>query len=103
MRFHGSGGLTNYRKQAGGDKSRQALLKGGWGDEEADTGPLNPNYDPELYESYSTSTRKSLARLNEDRIDFELIEVRRRPVNGFSVIIRCAHLLCAYSNSFHLL
>ena len=43
---------------ARGDARRAGLLKAGWGDEEAGAGPLNPHYDPDLYQSYSLSTRR---------------------------------------------
>lgn len=33
-------------------RSNQALLASGWGDEEADSGPLNPNYDSQRYTDY---------------------------------------------------
>lgn len=33
-------------------RENQALLASGWGDEEGGVGPLNPHYDPELYQEY---------------------------------------------------
>ena len=46
----------------------------GWGDEEAGGGVSNPHYNPELYASYSANVRKNLAHLDENRIDYELLE-----------------------------
>lgn len=37
-------------------------------------GPLNPHFDAETYQEYSQSTRRNLARLDENRIDFDLLE-----------------------------
>ena len=51
-----------------------ACSQGGWGDDEADAGPLNKHYDAELYQSYSSATRRNLARVDEWRIDFDLLE-----------------------------
>ena len=36
--------------------------------------PLNPHFNPENLADYSISTRRNLARLDEDRIDFDLLE-----------------------------
>lgn len=55
-------------------RSRQGLLQSGWGDDEADIGPLNPNYDPEFYSRYSDATRRNLSRLDEDVLDLDLVE-----------------------------
>ena len=35
---------------------------------------MNPHFDNEELAEYSTSTRRNLARLDEDRIDFDLLE-----------------------------
>jgi len=56
---------------AGNDKSK--LVRAGWGDD-ADDAPLNPDYDPELYAGLSASARRNLARVDEHRIDFDLLE-----------------------------
>ena len=45
----------------------------GWGDEEGQE-TLNPYYDPDLYSEYSPAVCRNLRRVNEDRIDMELIE-----------------------------
>ncbi len=37
-------------------------------------GPLNPHYDADLYQDYSQSVRRNLARVDENRIDFDLLE-----------------------------
>ena len=49
-------------------------MQAGWGDEGADVGPLNPHFDAEIYQEYSQSTRRNLARVDENRIDFDLLE-----------------------------
>lgn len=46
----------------------------GWGDDDADTGPLNRRYDADAYAAYSATTRQNLARLAEAAIDYELLE-----------------------------
>ena len=46
----------------------------GWGDDEADSGPLNRRYDPELYRGYGEGTRRNLARVAEAAVDLELVE-----------------------------
>ncbi len=46
----------------------------GWGDDEADTQPLNPHYNPTQYQCYSKTTRHSLAIVDETRIDYDLLE-----------------------------
>lgn len=52
----------------------QSIIRSGWGDDSEDGPPLNPRYKEELYEGYSSSVHRNLARLDEDRIDFDLIE-----------------------------
>ncbi len=49
-------------------------MQAGWGDEGADVGPLNPHYDANAYQDYSQSARRNLARVDENRIDFDLLE-----------------------------
>ena len=46
----------------------------GWGDEGADVGPLNPHFDTEACQDYSLAARRNLARVDENRIDFDLLE-----------------------------
>ena len=48
-------------------------MQAGWGDDVKDAAAPNPFYDPELYQAYSSSTRKNLARVDENRIDFDLL------------------------------
>ena len=50
------------------------ICQAGWGDDEAGAGASNPHYNPELYASYSANVRKNLAHLDENRIDYELLE-----------------------------
>ncbi|CAI5497941.1 unnamed protein product [Closterium sp. Naga37s-1] len=59
----------------GGSKTKQKLLKAGWGDDaslQAET--VNPDYDASRYSDYSDSTRKNLRRVDEGTIDYELLE-----------------------------
>jgi ATP-dependent RNA helicase DHX29 len=49
-------------------------LQAGWGDDEGEAGALNPHYDADWYTSYSSATRKNLARLDENRIDYDLLD-----------------------------
>ena len=49
-------------------------MQAGWGDEGADAGALNPHFDAEAYQEYSQATRRNLARLDENRIDLDLLE-----------------------------
>ncbi len=49
-------------------------MQSGWGDADADAAPLNRYYDPELYADYCARTRRNLARVDETRIDFDLLE-----------------------------
>jgi hypothetical protein len=55
-------------------KLRPAGAQAGWGDDHADAAALNPHYDPELYGGYSAAARRNLARLDENRIDYDLLE-----------------------------
>ena len=50
------------------------MVQAGWGDEGADVGPLNPHFDADAYQDYSQSARRNLARVDENRIDFDLLE-----------------------------
>ncbi len=49
-------------------------MQAGWGDDAADAGALNPHYDPDMYADFSVATRRNLARLDENRIDYDLLE-----------------------------
>ncbi|BDA49474.1 Putative ATP-dependent RNA helicase DHX57 at C-terminar half [Coccomyxa sp. Obi] len=55
-------------------QGQQSLVKAGWGDDTADVGALNPHYDPDIYADFSVATRRNLARLDENRIDYDLLE-----------------------------
>ncbi|CAK0787622.1 hypothetical protein CVIRNUC_010844 [Coccomyxa viridis] len=55
-------------------QGNKAVVKAGWGDEGADAGALNPHFDAEAYQEYSQATRRNLARLDENRIDLDLLE-----------------------------
>lgn len=51
-------------------------MQAGWGDDARDPleAPLNPHFSQEALSQYSNSTQRNIARLDEDRIDFDLIE-----------------------------
>ncbi len=49
-------------------------MQAGWGDDAADAGVLNPHYDPDMYADFSVATRRNLARLDENRIDYDLLD-----------------------------
>ena len=51
-----------------------AAMQAGWGDDAKDQGATNPYFDAELYTEYSTSTQRNLARVDEHRIDYDLLE-----------------------------
>ncbi len=59
-------------------------MRAGWGDEEADEGALNPNYDPDQYADYSAFVRRNIARLDETRLDLDLLEMLIRYVDDTS-------------------
>jgi hypothetical protein len=63
-------------EKAGRAASMHALLpdQAGWGDDEADAGPLNPHYDAGRYGHLSAPARRNLARVDENRIDYDLLE-----------------------------
>jgi hypothetical protein len=59
LRAGGPGGAARGVKAAAkGDARRAGLLRAGWGDDEADAGPVNPYYDPDRYQDYSVVTRR---------------------------------------------
>lgn len=51
-------------------------MQGGWGDDAADPliAPLNPHFKATHYEAYSAAVQRNLARLDEERIDYDLLE-----------------------------
>ena len=59
-----------------------AVVTAGWGDENAESdciNALNPHYDAGLYRGFSEATNRNLARVDEGRIDYDLL-VRLRNV-----------------------
>ena len=64
---------SRVEKIAVGARDR-SIVRAGWGDDVDDTEILNPEYDSSLYEEYSSFARRNLARLDENRIDFDLME-----------------------------
>jgi hypothetical protein len=51
-------------------------VQAGWGDDQQDPlhAPLNPQFDPQGLQDYSLATQRNLARLDEDAIDYDLLE-----------------------------
>eukprot|EP00898_Chlorokybus_atmophyticus_P004343 jgi/Chlat1/490/Chrsp103S00981 len=68
-------GAKDYKNIVDVNRGRREAVASGFGDE-ATMGDeaVNPNYDYADYMSYSETTRRNLARLDEDRIDYELLE-----------------------------
>ncbi|EFJ04939.1 hypothetical protein SELMODRAFT_187668 [Selaginella moellendorffii] len=57
------------------NRGRQDLARMGWGDDQIlESRPVNPLYEESHYRKYSENTRKNLANVNEDVIDYELLE-----------------------------
>ena len=54
--------------------SGHAGAQEGWGDDEADAAPLNRDFDAERYEALPLAARRNLARVDETRIDYDLLE-----------------------------
>ncbi|KAL7205791.1 hypothetical protein ACSBR2_018665 [Camellia fascicularis] len=56
-------------------RGKKNLVLSGWGDESIlSEDSINPYYIPSTYQTYSDQTRKNLRRLNEDVIDYDLLE-----------------------------
>ncbi|OAE31756.1 hypothetical protein AXG93_4874s1190 [Marchantia polymorpha subsp. ruderalis] len=56
-------------------RGRQNLVQSGWGDDSTlEETAVNPLYDRDLYSNYSEKCRANLASLNEDVIDYDLLE-----------------------------
>ncbi|XP_058091132.1 DExH-box ATP-dependent RNA helicase DExH7, chloroplastic isoform X2 [Magnolia sinica] len=56
-------------------RGKKNLVMSGWGDESVlSESYINPHYEPKSYESYSDRTRQNLKNLNEDVIDYDLLE-----------------------------
>lgn len=56
-------------------RGKKNLVLYGWGDESILSEDfINPYYIPSTYQTYSDQTRKNLRRLNEDVIDYVLLE-----------------------------
>lgn len=69
---------TPMRKKTGpmnNSRGKRNLVLSAWGDESLLSEEcINLNYVPSTYESYSEQTRNNLKRLNEDVIDYDLLE-----------------------------
>eukprot|EP00252_Welwitschia_mirabilis_P022645 TRINITY_DN6191_c0_g1_i1.p1 TRINITY_DN6191_c0_g1~~TRINITY_DN6191_c0_g1_i1.p1 ORF type:complete len:1460 (-),score=349.95 TRINITY_DN6191_c0_g1_i1:511-4890(-) len=56
-------------------RGRKNLIRSGWGDESLlEDNNINVHYDEDLYLNYSKQTRRNLKLLNEDVIDYDLLE-----------------------------
>jgi hypothetical protein len=65
---HSSSSVNNRR-------GKKNLVLSSWGDESTlSEGYVNPHYVSDYYKSYSERTNQNLKRLNEDVIDFDLLE-----------------------------
>ena len=71
LRYYGGEARRNFKA---GTKEEEHLIKGGWGDDITGREILSKTYDPELYQGYSTITRRNLIRLDETKIDYDLLE-----------------------------
>eukprot|EP01018_Ginkgo_biloba_P026980 Gb_05411 [translate_table: standard] len=56
-------------------RGRQNLIQSGWGDDNIlEENVVNPHYDENLYNGYTERTHRNLKNLNEDVIDYDLLE-----------------------------
>ncbi|OVA04113.1 Helicase [Macleaya cordata] len=56
-------------------RGKKNLVLSAWGDDSLlSEYDMNPNYDPSSYQSYSERTRQNLKTLNEDVIDYDVLE-----------------------------
>ncbi|KAL7119617.1 hypothetical protein ACP275_02G073900 [Erythranthe tilingii] len=70
-------GIAGMEKNApvGNRRGKKNLILSGWGDESLLSEEIvNPYYDRSDYLDYSEQTRQNLRRLNEDVIDYDLLE-----------------------------
>ncbi|XP_010065338.2 DExH-box ATP-dependent RNA helicase DExH7, chloroplastic isoform X1 [Eucalyptus grandis] len=68
---------TSSKDKRGVDNHRgkKNLVLSAWGDEsQLSEDPVNPYYEPSNYQAYSEQTRLNLRKLNEDIIDYDLLE-----------------------------
>ena len=57
-----------------GSQTKDKVIRANWGDDICSDEVLNPEYDPASFADYSSRTRRNLMRLNEEKIDYELIQ-----------------------------
>ncbi|KAG2502148.1 hypothetical protein HYH03_000635 [Edaphochlamys debaryana] len=74
LKRHGPGAAAQYARHGGGTRAQRDLVSRGFGDDEALAAPLNPCYDPEAYREQPMHVKRNLARLDESRIDYDLLE-----------------------------
>ncbi|XP_019173848.1 PREDICTED: DExH-box ATP-dependent RNA helicase DExH7, chloroplastic isoform X2 [Ipomoea nil] len=59
----------------GNHRGKKNLVLSAWGDESLLSDDcVNPYYDPSIYQTYSEQTRQNLRRMNEDVIDYDILE-----------------------------
>ena len=71
LRYHGAGARRAFKA---GSKEERTLVQKGWGDEISGNEILSRNYDSERYYHLSDTTRRNLMRLDEGKIDYDLLE-----------------------------
>ncbi|KAK3028246.1 hypothetical protein RJ639_037580 [Escallonia herrerae] len=66
---------SQERAPVSNHRGKKNLVLSGWGDESLLAEEfINPHYIPSNYQSYSAQTQKNLRRLNENVIDYDLLE-----------------------------
>mmetsp|Transcript_22420 Transcript_22420/g.76149 ORF Transcript_22420/g.76149 Transcript_22420/m.76149 type:complete len:1472 (+) Transcript_22420:20-4435(+) len=73
LRDQRRGGSARGAKGAAKGRREQALLEEGWGADDQTT-VLNPNYDENTYAHLGKRARLSLQRVDEERIDYDVLE-----------------------------
>ncbi|KAL9691241.1 hypothetical protein QQ045_011660 [Rhodiola kirilowii] len=67
--------FTKQNHLVSNHRGKKNLVLSAWGDDSVlSEVSVNPYYDPEVYQSYSQQTQQNLKNLNEDVIDYDLLE-----------------------------
>ncbi|KAG9147531.1 hypothetical protein Leryth_007315 [Lithospermum erythrorhizon] len=73
--LHYGAQVKDKNAPVGNHRGKKNLVLSGWGDETLlAKEKRNPHYDATNYQDYSEQTRQNLRRLNEDVIDYDLLE-----------------------------
>ncbi|XVE94165.1 hypothetical protein REPUB_Repub01dG0258300 [Reevesia pubescens] len=73
LRYESSG--KNMSGPVNNRRGKKNLVLSGWGDDSLlSEDYVNPHYNSSSYQSYSEQTQQNLKRLNEDLIDYDLLE-----------------------------